>query len=247
MTEYSSSKTVVGMTLYKEVQQQMLHALSAGEWQPGEAIPAEKKLCERFAVSIGTLRKAIDELVAEGILIRHQGRGTFVATHNRDQHWFRYFKVARHNEPKRHPTPTLVSFAKGRPDKDACEKLGIAGTSKAFQFTNVLNLNGEPALVDEIALPEALFAGLTKAQLEQRPSTLYNFYQAEFGLNVIGIEERLRATLADSTHAELLGVKPGTPLLVARRVAFSYNAQPVEWRISYINTERYEYCAVDAQ
>jgi GntR family transcriptional regulator len=247
MTEHSSSKTVVGMTLYKEVQQQMLLALSAGEWQPGEAIPAERRLCERFSVSIGTLRKAIDELVAEGILIRHQGRGTFVATHNRDQHWFRYFKIARHGESKTHPSPTLVDFAKGKADKEACEKLGIPGASKAFQFINVLRLNGEPALVDEITLPETLFAGLTRARLEQRPSTLYNFYQAEFGLNVIGIDERLRATLANARHAELLGIKPGTPLLVVRRIALSYKEQPVEWRVSYVNTERYEYCAAGAQ
>ena len=235
------------MTLYKEVQRQMLLALAAEEWQPGEAIPAEKRLCERFSVSIGTLRKAIDELVAEGILIRHQGRGTFVATHNRDQHWFRYFKIARHDSPKTYPSPALVDFAKGKADKETCEKLGIAGASKVFQFTNLMSIDGEPALVDEITLPEALFAGLTRARLQQRPSTLYNFYQAEFGLNVIRIEERLRATLAGSKHAQLLGVPPGTPLLAVRRVAFSYNDQPVEWRISYVNTERYEYCAAGNQ
>jgi len=233
----------VGVTLYKEVQRKMLLALSAGEWQPGEAIPAEKRLCERFSVSIGTLRKAIDELVAEGILIRHQGRGTFVATHGRGQHWFRYFKVARHDQPKTYPTSKLAGFAKGRADKETCEKLGIAGVSKVFQFANVLSLDGEPALVDDITLPEALFAGLTRARLEQRPSTLYNFYQSEFGLNVIRIEERLRAIVADARHAELLGIAPGTPLLQVRRVAFSYNDQPVEWRISNINTERFEYCA----
>ena len=235
------------MTLYKEVQRQMLLALAAEEWQPGEAIPAEKHLCERFSVSIGTLRKAIDELVAEGILIRHQGRGTFVATHNRDQHWFRYFKIARHDSPKTYPSPTLVDFAKRKADKEACEKLGIAGASKVFQFTNLMSLNNEVALVDEITLPEALFAGLTKIQLQQRPSTLYNFYQAEFGLNVIRIEERLRATAASVTHAELLGIAPGIPLLTVRRVAYSYNDQPVEWRISYVNTERYEYCAAGNQ
>jgi GntR family transcriptional regulator len=79
MSELDPS-AAIGTTLYKEVKRQMLHALAAGEWNPGEAIPAEKRLCERFAVSIGTLRKAIDDLVAESILIRHQGRGTFVAT-----------------------------------------------------------------------------------------------------------------------------------------------------------------------
>jgi GntR family transcriptional regulator len=110
-----------------------------------------------------------------------------------------------------------------------------------------MNIDDEPALVDEITLPEALFAGLTRAQLRQRPSTLFNFCQAEFGLNVIRSEERLRATLAGSKHAQLPGVQPGTPPLTVRREAFSYSDQPVEWRISYVNTERYEYCAAGKQ
>src|SRR5215216_1631155 len=67
--------------LYKEVKIRLTRGLAAGEWKPGEAIPSESKLAERFNVSIGTIRKAIDELVADRILLRQQGRGTFVATH----------------------------------------------------------------------------------------------------------------------------------------------------------------------
>ena len=239
--------TAFGMTLYKEVTRQMLLALSAGEWKPGEAIPAEKRLCERFAVSIGTLRKAIDELVGENILIRHQGRGTFVATHSRDQHLYRFFNVIRQDGEKSYPSLTLISFAKGTADRTACDKLGMSSNAKAFQFTNVLSLHGEPVLVDDITLPEALFAGLTDAQLRKRPNTLYNLYQAEFGLNVIRIEERLRAALASAAQARLLGIKTGAPLLEVHRVALSYNDQPVEWRVSYVNTERYEYFSMVAQ
>src|SRR3546814_147324 len=84
-----------GTPLYQQVKRAVLAALSAGEWAQGEAIPPEKLLAERFSVSIGTLRKAIDELAAENILVRHQGRGTFVAIHSRNQHFFRYFRVVR--------------------------------------------------------------------------------------------------------------------------------------------------------
>src|SRR3981081_2779070 len=107
----------VGLTLYKEVKRQMLAALSACEWAPGDAIPSEKQLCLRFGVSIGTLRKAIDELVAENSLIRHQGRGTFVAVHNRGPHLFRFFNVVRHDGQKSYPQLTLNAFAKIKGDK----------------------------------------------------------------------------------------------------------------------------------
>lgn len=234
---------VIGTTLYKEVQRQVMRALAAGEWKPGEAIPAEKKLCERFSVSIGTLRKAIDELVAESILIRHQGRGTYVAKHNREQQMFRFFNITDHDGRKTYPQLSLVSFAKRKADKLAAEKLRLRPGAKAIAFTNVLSLQDQPVIVDEIALPEALFTGLTEAKLRERPNTLYNLYQVDFGISIIRIEERLRAATASTAHAALLGIETGAPILEVRRVAFSYDDQPIEWRISHINTAKHEYVA----
>ncbi|MFJ7567619.1 GntR family transcriptional regulator [Herminiimonas sp. NPDC097707] len=243
----NASIPAVGTTLYKEVQKQVLRALAAGEWKPGEAIPAEKKLCERFSVSIGTLRKAIDELVAENILIRHQGRGTYVAQHNRAQQMFRFFNVTDHSGNKTYPQLSLVEFAKRRADKLAAEKLLLPATSKVFAFTNLLYLQEQPVIVDDIVLPEPLFVSLSEAQIRNRPNTLYNLYQIDFGLSVIRTEERLRAGIASEKHAALLGIKVGAPILEVRRVAFSYDDQPIEWRISYINTEKHEYVAPTAQ
>lgn len=225
----------------------MLTALSAGEWKPGEAVPAERKLCQRFAVSIGTLRKAIDELVAENILIRHQGRGTFVAGHSRDQHQFRFFNVTPHEGPTTYPNVSLRTFSRGKADRTESEKLGLPAGAKVFRFTNVLSLHGEPVIVDDITLPEALFPGLTEAQLRQRPNTLYNLYQVEFGLNVIRIQERVRATQPDSRQALLLGTRRGAPVLEVRRVAYSYHDRPVEWRISRVNTQHHEYAVPGVQ
>jgi GntR family transcriptional regulator len=246
MSELDPSATL-GMPLYKEVARQMLIALAAGEWKPGEAIPAEKKLGERFAVSIGTLRKAIDELAAENILIRHQGRGTFVATHSRDQHLYRFFNFVRHDGQKTYPKVSLLEFSRGRASRSIAEKLALASGARVYNFTNVESLNDEPVVIDEITLPETLFPGLTEAQLLQRPNTLYNLYQLAFGQNVIRIEERLRAGLAGAAHAQLLQIDAGTPLLEVYRVAFSFNQQPIERRISYVNTQRYEYFAAGGQ
>lgn len=185
-----------GGVLYKDVKRHALQALADGEWKPGEAIPSEKKLVERFGVSIGTLRKAIDELVAENLLIRHQGRGTFVATHRRDDHFFRFFKVAHLDGHRGYPTVELESFRKIKADKSVCTLLGLEAGARAFQLTNVLSLDERPVMIDDIVLPERLFAGLTEAQLRGRPNTLYNFYQEAFGVNVIQTEERLRSVLA---------------------------------------------------
>lgn len=241
MSKFGYSAASVGLTLYKEVKRQVLAALAEKEWEPGDVIPPEKQLCIRFGVSVGTLRKAIDELVAENILIRHQGRGTFVALHNRGSHLYRFFNVVRHDSKKFYPTLSLKLFEKKKADKVTSEKLGIERGNPIFRFTNLRSLDDAPVLVDRICLPESLFPGLTEAQIRDRPSTLYNLYQAEYGLNIIRIEERVRATLADAELATLLNIDEGAPLLQIHRVALSYNDQPVEYRISFVNTENYEY------
>ncbi|TAM88331.1 MAG: GntR family transcriptional regulator [Candidimonas sp.] len=231
----------VGATLYKSVKRQILAGLASGEWKPGEVIPAEKRLSQQFGVSIGTLRKAIDELVAENILIRHQGRGTFVAMQSRDHHLFHFFSVVRQDGERASPSVSLVQFSKGKADKEGCERLGISSTAKVFRLTNTLSLQGAAVQIDEITLPEALFAGLTEAQLRNRPSTLYSLYQVDFGLNVIRISERIRAALASAAQARLLNVKPHSALLETHRTAFSYNNQPIEYRVSYLNTAHHEF------
>lgn len=236
----------IGGTRYKEVKNAMLAALSAQEWKGGEAIPSEKRLAERFGVSIGTLRKAIDELVADNILVRHQGLGTFVAQHQRDRHFFRFFRIVRQDGDKTYPTVSLASFRKGKATREIATMLGIEPNARVFTFVNRLALHGEPVMIDNITVAEARFPGLTEAALRERPSTLYNFYQDAFHINVVGTEERLRAATADEAESKLLDVPHGTPLLEVRRVAYSYHQTPVEVRISHVNTERYEYVGPSA-
>ncbi|WP_241075662.1 GntR family transcriptional regulator [Achromobacter insuavis] len=236
-----SSTVPLGSPLYEQVKQAVLAALAQGEWKQGEAIPPEKNLAERFGVSIGTLRKAIDELAAENILVRHQGRGTYVAVHTRNHHFFKFFRILRQDGHKSYPATELLRFRRVKASAEARDKLGLPAGAYVFEFLNMLSLNGDVVMVDDICLPESRFPGMTEVHLRERASTLYALYQDVFGVNVIATDERLRTCLADRSHARWLGVAEGGPLLEIRRLAYSYNRQPVEWRISRVNTERYEY------
>lgn len=227
--------------LYKEVKRQIMAELISGEWKPGHAIPAEKKLSERFAVSIGTIRKAIDELVAENIVIRQQGRGTFVATHNRDRLLFYFFHIVGRDGAKQYPVVALNAFARGKAEDDEAVKLGIHRGDTVFRIRNILKLAGAPVIVDDIVIDQARFPGLTEKQFSGRPNTIYNLYQDAFRISVVRAHERLRAILADAQSAKLLKVAPGSPLLRIARVALSYQDVPVELRISTVNTEHHEY------
>ncbi|MEP7182427.1 MAG: GntR family transcriptional regulator [Betaproteobacteria bacterium] len=227
--------------LYKDVKRQMMALLTRGEWRPGEAIPAERRLSEQFGISIGTVRKAIDELVAENILIRQQGRGTFVASHNRDRLLFYFFHVVAEEGPKEYPEVRLLQFGRGKADRVAADRLGLQPGDPVFRIRNLLRLGGAPVILDDIALSAARFSGLAEKQFRDRPSTIYNLYQDAFGISVVRIRERLRATEADAETAALLGLPKGAPLLQIRRVALTYNDAPVEYRVSLVDTTRHEY------
>ena len=231
----------IGGKRYKEVKHALLAALAAQEWKGGEAIPSERRLAERFGISVGTVRKAIDELVAENVLVRHQGLGTFVAHHQRDRHFFRFFRVVGVGGDKRYPTVKLLSFEQAKASPSIAQLLAIAPGAGVYRFSNSLALDGDVVMIDRIVVPEARFHGLSEDALRDRPNTLYNFYQDVFNVYVTGIEERLRARLTDHTLAPLLGVPVGTPLLEIRRVAYSYQHVPVELRISSANTAKHEY------
>jgi GntR family transcriptional regulator len=243
MTDATTPGTALATPLYKEIKRQMMEALTSGEWKPPDAIPAERRLSERYGVSIGTVRRAIDELVAENILIRQQGRGTFVASHTRDRLLFYFFHVVPEAGPKTYPEVEFLSFARARADRLAGERLGIAAGDPVFRIRNRLHLAGSPIMVDDITLPIARFPGLTETRFRERPLTIYNLFQQAFGISVVRTSERLRATLADAEFAALLEVARGAPLLQIRRVAHTYNDAPVEYRVSLVNTAHHEYWA----
>ena len=227
--------------LYKDVKRQLMEALTRGEWKAGEAIPPERRLSERYGISIGTVRKAIDALVAENILIRQQGRGTYVASHNRDRLLFYFFHIVPEKGAKEYPEVRLISFARAKADRAAALRLSIEPGDPVLRIRNALSLGGTPVIIDDITIPAARFPGLTEKRFRDRPSTIYNLYQEAFGVSVVRTSERLRAVVADAEIAALLGIAREAPLLQIRRLALSYNDAPVELRISLVNTERHEY------
>src|SRR5690606_36249608 len=159
MRNTATSTVPLGSPLYAQVKQAMLAALASGEWKQGDAVPPEKTLAERFGVSIGTLRKAIDELAAENILVRHQGRGTYVAVHTRNHHFFKFFRIVRQDGHKSYPATQLLRFRRARATALVRERLGLPTGAYVFEFSNVLSLNGGVVMVDDICLPESRFPG----------------------------------------------------------------------------------------
>ena len=227
--------------LYKEVKSGLTKSLITGEWQPGAAIPSETRLAHHFKVSIGTIRKAIDELVAEKILVRRQGRGTFVAIHSEDRQHYYFFHIVGKNGAKDAPSHELLSLRPAKADAETALRLGLRQADRVFRIHNVLKLAGKPVIFDELVVPAARFPDLTAATFAAREGTIYGLYQSRYGISVVRISERLSAAHPGARIARVLGIGIDTPVLAIKRVAYTYDDQPVELRTSWVDSQNHEY------
>jgi GntR family transcriptional regulator len=227
--------------LYKRVKSLLTQSLAEGEWKPNEAIPSESRLAERFDVSIGTVRKAIDELTAERILVRQQGRGTFVASHTQSRFLYHFYHVVGEDGIKRFPSPELLQFRRLRAEPHVASRLGLEKGARVVHVRNLLRIEGRPVEVNDIYLDAEVFEGLDRDTFVNRPGTIYQLYQERFGLNIIRTSEQLRAVAVAEPEAKLLELAANAPVLHVDRIAYTYHRKPVEYRCSLVNTTKHVY------
>jgi len=239
MTKSHSTPTF--RPLYEQIKILITQSLVAGEWRPGEVIPSELELASRFKVSQGTVRKAIDELAAENILVRRQGKGTFVATHTEEHALYRFLRIVELNGKKEIPVSEVLHCERVKADSTAAERLGLKRGAPVMMVRRLLRFSGEPVILDDICLSATLFKGLNEALITEFQGTLYSLYESRYGTRIIRAEERIRSVMADEAAASLLGIAPNAPLLDIDRVAYTYGDQPVEWRVSRCNTQHHCY------
>jgi len=227
--------------LYEQIKILLTQSLVSGEWKPGEAIPSELELAARYRVSQGTVRKAIDELAAEHILVRRQGKGTFVASHCEPSYQYRFLRVVPDSGEKVNPQNLFFGLERGKAHGESAGALGLKAGAPVLGFKRVMSFAGRPMIFDEIVLDARQFPGMTLSEIEEFGGSVYSFYESVFGVRMIRAEERVRAVAADSMAAAHLKVPKGTPLLCVDRVAFTYGDKPVEWRRGLCRTDGFSY------
>jgi len=227
--------------LYRQIKDLLLDGLRAGEWRPGEAIPSEIELAARFGVSQGTVRKAIDELASENLLVRRQGKGTFVATHGEPQVRFRFLRLTPDSGEGVAAERELLDFRRARASAELARLLELKPGDPVIMLKRRIAFDGSPVLLEEVWLPGNRFKGVTAASITQHQGALYNLFETEFGTRMVRAEERLKAVPADAAAAALLGVEPGHALLQVERLSFTYGDTPVEWRKGVYKTDRHYY------
>jgi len=227
--------------LYQQIKARLVQSLDQGEWKPGEPIPSELELAARFAVSQGTVRKAIDELAADNLLIRRQGKGTFVATHQEAQVRFRFLRLTPDSGQPQPTSSRVLECRRVKVPADVARLLDLHGNEWAINLRRVLAFDEVPTIFEDIYLPGSLFKGLSSAVLARHKIPLYGLFESRFGVSMVRAEEKLRAQAAPAEQAEHLGVAQGAPLLQVERVAFTYGDRPVEVRRGWYLTQHFHY------
>ena len=236
--------------LYKQVEQRILQCLSEGEWKAGEQLPTEGQLAERFGVAVFTIRAGIGELVAANILVRKQGKGTFVARHSRSRQRHQFSHIHDAHGRQILPGRLLLNFGKDTASAGEAARLELAPAEKPavyrLEMLSVENTGGgAPVSTLDIVLPARLFTGLNATAIRNANENLYAAYQDACGINVIRIEEHIHATLAGAAEARALKIRIGSPVLRVERVARTYNNVPVEFRTRVFDAVRYHYRTVE--
>ncbi|MFO1324045.1 MAG: GntR family transcriptional regulator [Burkholderiales bacterium] len=228
--------------LYLQIKGLLSKSLEAREWRPGEAIPSEIDLARRYRVSQGTVRKAIDALAADNLVVRRQGKGTFVATHTEERSsLFRFLRIRRNDGADVAPVSRLLDVRRAKAGADVARLLAGKPGDAVLVLRRVLDYAGEPVVLDEITLPAALFRGLTKARYDAYRGSMYSFFESQFGVRMLKAQEKIRAVAADAATARILGTEPGAPLLAVDRVTLTYGDRPVEVRRGLCVTRAFHY------
>jgi GntR family transcriptional regulator len=219
----------------------ILASLQASEWLPGDAIPSEMELAARYAVSQGTVRKAIDELAAQNLLVRRQGKGTFVATHQEEGWRYRFLRLEPDFGEKLQLKNEFLACNYIKSDEYSAPLLKLKVGDPIIRIDRVQSSAGRPIVFEEIWLPEGRFKGLTLEALNAWSGPMYAFYEGEYATHMVRAEEKIKAVLANSDLAQYLQIPIGTALLSVERVAFTYGNKPVEIRHARYDTSDQHY------
>lgn len=221
--------------LYEQIRQLIVAALAAGEWRPGDALPSEAALAERFHASSGTVRKAMDELAAAHVVERRQGAGTFVATHTAPRDAYRFLRLVA-DDGATGFTRELLHCRRARATAETARALHLRTAEPVIEVRRLLLRRGQAVVLDDLWLPERHFRGLTSEVINGYAGTLYALFEERYQVHMVRAEEKLRAVAAQPEAAELLALPDGAPLLSVERVAYTYGDRAVELRRGLYHT-----------
>ena len=229
------------LPLYQRLREEMLAKISAGEWAPDAPIPTETQLTRQYGVAIGTVRKAVDTLVNDGLLVRSQGRGTFVRRPNFEASLARFFRQVNARGGREMPTSHILSKTLRTPSQRVSEALELKEGEQVVHMERLRRVEGRTLFHEDIWLSARLFAALLEIDSANFGELLYPLYEKQCGQSIASAMETLTIGAADAVMANTLLIEVGAPVVSIERTALGYDRLPLEYRVSRAAGEGFRY------
>ena len=226
--------------LHHQVFRDLKSALDANEWRPGDRMPTERALAERYGCSLITIRHALGELVREGRIERTRGRGTFVLQPRIDRDIAGAMSFSEEMQRRGLDPATRVVTARIEPAGDAVAgSLSVAADAPVIYLERVRLGSGEPLLLEQARLPAERFPGLLAFDFEHR--SLYDILSERYGTRIVRAREAVEPVILKRREAELLDLPTRTLALQIDGVAFAADGSAVEAARSFVRGDRTRY------
>ncbi|HHV63017.1 MAG TPA: GntR family transcriptional regulator [Firmicutes bacterium] len=214
--------------LYHQLLGIIKRGIMAGIFKPGDMLPSERDLCERYKVSRSTVRQAIDALVSEGLVYRRQGKGTFIGRSKIQRHLQHLYSFT--DDMYRMglvPSSKILEAVVTEASEDISKNLALpASDKKVTKYTRIRMANDEPLLIETTCVPYYLCPGLIERDLSRQ--SLYHILRTEYGLEPYRAVETHEAISLAPSEAKLLKCKPGTSGFSIERIAYLETGEPIE-------------------
>jgi len=229
------------LPLYARLADVLTKRIASGEWSPDAPLPAETTLATDYGVSVGTLRKAMQQLVDDGLLERRQGSGTYVRRARLDKSLFRFFRFASGRTQGAVPDSRILLRETIHAERWPDAARGLGGAEQLIRIERLRLWDNKPFLAEEIALPLSPFAALMELDITELGPLLYPVYEKVCGQIVASAEEFLTISEADAATARLLNCRRGAPVVSIERHAFAHDRTPLEWRRTRGRGDQFSY------
>ena len=227
--------------LYAQVKDALVQRMISGSWKPGQMLPSEFAIAADLGVSQGTVRKALDELAGEGVVVRRQGRGTFVAAAEDNSILFRFYRLVPDGPTQAtgFPNSRYLSQIITLASEQEREIFALSEQDQVMRFERLRSDQQQILLWERLVLPCPRFPNLSESS--QLPNNVYQFYGERYGIIVASVREQLRAVTAPPAISAHLGLPPGAPVLQIDRRAIALDGEIVEWRVSLCRSDTMHY------
>lgn len=227
------------MLKYEVIAKELRDDIVNGVYSPGQQLALEKEMCEQYGVSRITIKRAVDELVKQGLVVKRRGSGTFVKSLEdqdvKELGMANQFNGFATTFQGRDVGTQVLKFDIVHPEKEVAAKLQITEDDFIYDIIRVRSLDGEPIVVEYTQMPIQLIPGLKRHVLE---NSIYSFIEGDLKLKIQSAHRTVRAVMPTDEEKQELAIEGVLPLLEVEQVAFLDDGRPFEFSIAHHRGDR---------